>query len=192
MLIRSARLEDAAALLQIYRHYVLHTAVTFEYEVPSVEEFRQRISRVQTKYPYLVAEENGELIGYAYAVQFHSRPAYGWGAELSVYVHKDQRGKSIGKRLYEATEEALKCMGVVNLYACIASPEQEDEFLTFASERFHEHMGFVKNAFFQKCGYKFGRWYGMIWMEKLIGDHVPNQPPVKPYSEIESKQEEEP
>ena len=81
-------------------------------------------------------------------------------------------------------------MGVVNLYACIATPEQEDETLTFASERFHERLGFIRNGFFRQCGYKFGRWYHMIWMEKLIGDHAPNQPPVKPYSEIESKQEE--
>ena len=190
MRIRSAVPEDAEALLEIYRPYVLHTAVTFEYEVPSVEEFRERISGVQTRYPYLVAEEAGRLIGYAYAGSLKSRPAYGWAVELSVYVDSAQRGNGIGRKLYEALEDALKRMGVVNLYACIATPEQEDETLTFASERFHERLGFIRNGFFRQCGYKFGRWYHMIWMEKLIGDHAPNQPPVKPYSEIESKQEE--
>jgi len=189
MLIRSATLEDAKALLQIYQHYVLHTAVTFEYEVPSVEEFSHRIQQVQEKYPYLVAEEDGQIIGYAYAGQFHKRAAYGWGAELSIYLDQARRGKGVGKRLYEAMEDALRHMGVVNLYACIASPETEDEYLTFASERFHAKMGFVRNGLFTHCGYKFGRWYHMIWMEKIIGEHVTNQPPVKRYSEINTIQE---
>ena len=190
MLIRSATPEDAEALVGIYRHYVLNTAVTFEYDVPSVEEFRARILRVQTKYPYLVAQEAGKILGYVYAVQFHTRPAYSWGAELSVYLDHTQRGKGVGRKLYEAMEDALKRMGVVNLYACIASPETEDEYLTCASEHFHAHMGFVKNALFRNCGYKFGRWYHMIWMEKIIGEHTSNQSPIKCYADINRTEEE--
>lgn len=181
--IRQATREDASRLLAIYRHYVLHTAVTFEYEVPSLEEFQSRMQRTMQKYPYLVAEKDGTIIGYAYAGPFHARAAYGWSAEMTVYLDHQNRGKGMGRRLYEALEEALAQMGILNLYACIGIPEEEDEYLSFASERFHEHMGYVRNGFFCRCGYKFGRWYHMIWMEKIIGEHVSEQPPVRPFSQ---------
>lgn len=181
--IRRAVLKDAPELLEIYRHYVLHTAVTFEYEVPSVEEFQSRMCRIMQKYPYLVAEAEGRIIGYAYAGPFHARAAYGWAAEMTVYLDHRCKGKGAGRKLYEALEKALGEMGVLNLYACIGVPEEEDEYLSFASERFHEHMGFVRNGFFRRCGYKFGRWYHMIWMEKIIGEHGNDQPPVRPFSQ---------
>ena len=184
MTIRTATVDDAQALLHIYSYYVQNTAVTFEYDVPTVEEFAQRIAKTLQKYPWLVAEEDGCIVGYAYAAAFRTRPAYGWGVELSVYLDCHERGRGTGRRLYEALEAMLQRMGVLNLYACIAVPEQEDEYLTFASERFHERMGFVKNGTFHRCGYKFNRWYHMIWMEKLIGDHQPDQPPVKPFDQV--------
>ena len=181
--IRAAAPEDAAAILEIYRHYVENTAVSFEYETPSVEEFRARIVNTLRKYPYFAAERDGELLGYAYAGAFHPRAAYGWCAELTVYLRPDERGRGLGRRLYEALESALAEMGVLNLYACIADPVAEDEYLTADSARFHERMGFSPVGRFTRCGYKFGRWYDMIWMEKLIGEHRADQPPVQSFAE---------
>lgn len=99
--IRVASPKDADALLEIYKPYVLDTAVTFEYEVPSTSEFRRRINNVLEKYPYLVAEDNGEIVGYAYACAFHERPACGWAVETSVYVKQERRKQGIGKHLYK-------------------------------------------------------------------------------------------
>ena len=170
IVIRSAVPEDAGRLLQIYAWYVENTAVTYEYTVPTPEEFRERIERTLRQYPYLVLEEGGVIQGYAYAGAFHSRAAYAHCCELSIYLDRHARKRGFGRRLYEALEARLKEMGFLNLYACIGDPIVEDEYLTRNSERFHQHMGFVKVGTFHKCGRKFGRWYNMIWMEKIIGE----------------------
>ena len=171
MQIRSAVPEDAERLLEIYRYYVERTAVTFELETPSAAEFRGRIEETLRHDPYLVLEEDGVPLGYAYAGPFHSRAAYAHCSELSVYLDRNTRGRGYGRLLYEALEKALQAKGIRNLYACIADPVAEDEYLTRASERFHRRMGYVKLGTFHLCGRKFGRWYNMIWMEKLIGPH---------------------
>lgn len=172
MRIRSATTQDAARLLAIYSYYVEKTAISFEYDVPSLEEFTNRIANTLQKYPYLVVEEAGAVQGYAYAGPFQERAAYGRSCELSIYVARDAKGRGYGRKLYEALETALKMKGFMNLYACIGDPITEDEYLTKDSEQFHRHLGFVKVGEFHKCGYKFGRWYNMIWMEKLIGNHT--------------------
>ena len=182
--IRTAAPGDAAALLEIYAWYVERTAVTFEYEVPTAAEFRARIEKTLEKYPYLVAERDGAVLGYAYAGPFHPRAAYGWCAEVSIYLRPDERRRGVGRALYTALETVLRDMGVVNLYACIADPIAEDETLTLDSERFHARMGFEKIGTFHSCGYKFGRWYNMVWMEKLIGPHRADQEAVQPFSGI--------
>jgi len=174
MKIRKATLEDAEKLLEIYAPYVLHTAITFEYEVPSIEEFRQRIEETSSHFPYLVAEENGVLLGYAYAGKFKERAAYSWAVEMTVYVDRSRRRGGVGKALYEGLEAELKVQGILNLNACIAYTEKPDEILELDSVYFHEHMGYRKVAHFHKCGYKLGHWYDMIWMEKLIGEHKEN------------------
>lgn len=184
--LRAATERDAEALLSIYAPYVANTAVTFEYEIPAAEEFAARIRRVQEKYPWLVAEADGEILGYAYADAFHERPAYGWAAELSVYVAPDRKRSGIGSRLYEALELILKEQGILNLYACIACAEKEDEYLAADSVRFHERHGFQMVGKFHRCGYKFHRWYHMVWMEKHTGPHVENPPGVKSFREIET------
>ncbi len=171
MRIRNAEPDDAGRLLEIYSYYVEKTAVSFEYDVPSLSEFQDRIENTLKKYPYLVLEENRLIRGYAYAGSFKARAAYSHSCEVTVYLHHDAKGRGYGRMLYEALEEKLKVIGILNLYACIASPVSEDEYLTRNSELFHEHLGFVKAAEFHKCGNKFGRWYNMIVMEKLIGDH---------------------
>ena len=171
IIIRQAACEDAEEILDIYRYYVLHTAISFEWEVPSLEEFRGRIQKTLKKYPYFVAVQNGKILGYTYAGPFVARAAYNWSAELTIYLAPEVKGQGIGRMLYETMEQALKNMGILNMYACIGDPIVEDEYLTRNSEEFHAHMGFKKVGVFTKCGYKFGRWYNMIWMEKMIGTH---------------------
>ena len=179
--IRVASPEDAKELLEIYRPYVENTAITFEYEVPSVEEFRGRIENTLKKYPYLVAQEHGVLLGYAYASPFKERAAYDWSVEISIYVRKNAKRKGIGKKLYTALENCLKKQGILNANACIAYTDQKDEHLTNDSVRFHTAMGFQMVGEFHQCGYKFNRWYHMVWMEKMIGEHTNIPENVKPF-----------
>ncbi len=171
MKIRKATPDDTARLLEIYAYYVEKTAISFEYDVPSYEEFRRRIENTLKKYPYFVVEDGGIIRGYAYAKDFVGRAAYGHSSELTIYLDKDSKRRGYGRMLYEALEKELKDMGILNLYACIGDPDEEDEYLTKDSERFHARLGFEKVGVFHKCGYKFNRWYNMIWMEKIIGEH---------------------
>ena len=122
--IRPASLSDAQAIQAIYTPYVEKTAFTFEYEVPSVQEFEKRICKTLEKYPYLVAEENGQVLGYAYASTYYARTAYDWTTELSIYVAKEARGQGIGSALYTALEEELQARGYLRFLACIAVPNE--------------------------------------------------------------------
>lgn len=171
MNIRIARPEDAEDLLKIYEYYVLNTAITFEYELPSVEEFAGRIANTLKKYPYLLAEEDGRAIGYAYAGPFKNRAAYDWAVECSIYVDRTLKRKGCGRRLYEELEALLKAQNITNLNACIAYAQVEDEHLQNDSVAFHEHMGYKMVGQFHSCGYKFDRWYDMVWMEKMLAEH---------------------
>ena len=170
MYIRQAEPRDAPELLKIYAPYVKETAITFDYDVPTEMEFARRIERTQEKYPFLVAVEGNSILGYAYAGVFKDRAAYDWAAETTVYVDRDARGRGCGRALYAALEEELKKRGIRNAYACIAYADKEDETLTHASPRFHEALGYALCGRFHRCGYKFGRWYDMIWMEKLLDE----------------------
>lgn len=174
----NAELKDAERLLEIYDYYVKNTAITFEYTTPTIEEFRGRMEKTMQKYPYLVAVKDGVIAGYAYAGAFVGRAAYDWSCETSIYIDKNARKCGIGKTLYAALEKELKKMGILNMYACIGYPAEEDEYLTKNSADFHSHIGFTQVGEFHKCGYKFGRWYNMIWMEKVIGEHKEKQAPV--------------
>lgn len=171
MAIRTAEMRDAERLQNIYAYYVDRTAITFDYDTPSAEEFRERIGNTLKKYPYLVLEDNGVIYGYAYAGPFKGRAAYDRSCEVTIYLDYEAKGRGYGRKLYEALEEELKGRGFLNLYACIGDPIEEDEYLTRNSEQFHRHMGYMKVGTFHKCGYKFGHWYNMIWMEKFIGEH---------------------
>ena len=170
--VRSASVADAPRLREIYSYYVEKTAITYEYDVPSKAEFAQRIARTLEQYPYVCAECGGTVVGYAYASAFHPRAAYQWSAEVSIYVDSSFKSRGVGRALYDALELELKKLGFKNLYACIAVPSgRDDEYLTHASEKFHEHMGYTTVGRFSNCAKKFGRWYSMIWMEKIIGAH---------------------
>ncbi len=168
MKFRTVTPADAEALLKIYAPYVEKTAITFEYEVPTVEEFRNRITNTLKKFPYIVAEEAGEILGYCYAGTFHARTAYDQSVELSIYVDANKKRRGIGRALYQELEKTLLENGFKNLYACIAYPVEEDEYLTRDSVKFHEKEGFKLCGHFHECGIKFGRWYDMVYMEKIL------------------------
>lgn len=182
--IRQAEIKDAKTLLAIYAPYVEKTAVSFEYEVPSLAEFEKRIADTEKKYPYLLAQSGDDILGYAYAGGFKEREAYARSVETSIYVRSDARRCGVGCALYQALEKALFSQGILNLNACIASSEKDDEYLSSDSEKFHARMGYKLIGRFHECGFKFGRWYDMIWMEKLIGEHKENPAPVKTWAEI--------
>lgn len=188
--IRIATVEDSAELLEIYKPYVEKTAVTFEYEVPSLEEFSSRIETILRKYPVLAAECEGEILGYAYAGAFQSRAAYAWAAETSIYIRQNSRKLGIGRMLYEVLEDILRKQNITNLNACIAYPIEEDAYLTKDSVKFHEKLGYRMVGEFWQCGYKFNHWYNMVWMEKHIGEHKREQPSVKLFPEMCKEQKE--
>lgn len=181
--IRDAKLEDTKELLAIYRPYVEKTAITFEYEVPTEEEFQTRVENILKKYPYLVAvNEDNEIIGYTYASAFKTRRAYDWSVETSIYIKEGRHGNGLGKLLYLRLEDILKEMGICNMCACIAYPNPE-------SEIFHEKLGYQTVAHFHKSGFKMGKWYDMIWMEKSIGEHSSEPEEVLPYPLLKMKKE---
>ena len=169
--VRVAAEKDAEQILAVYAPYIARTAITFEYDTPSLTEFRGRITHTLEKYPYLVAEQDGEILGYAYAGTFIGRSACDWAAEASIYLRGDCRRAGLGRRLYGTLEAVCRAQHLVNLNASVSCADEEDEYLTRASILFHEHMGFRQIGKFRKCGYKFGRWYDLAWMEKWIGPH---------------------
>jgi len=184
MQIRVATADDAEQLLAIYSPYVEQTAISFEYVPPTIEEFRERINNTLENYPYLVAEENGRILGYTYAGVFHGREAYKHSVETSLYVAMDERGRGLGAVLYSQLEEWLKRQKVYNMYACITYTDREDEYVTDASIRFHEKNGYVLVGKHQLSGYKFDRWYGVLWMEKMIGVRPEHPDPFIPFSKF--------
>lgn len=183
-IIRPARMADAPALLNIYAPYVTGTAVTFEYTVPSLAAFERRIEKTLERYPYLAALEEGQIVGYAYASAFKERAAYGWAVETTVYLRQGVQGRGLGKKLYLALEEALMRQNVLNLNACIAYTPQDDARLSNASAAFHERMGYRKAGHFTQCGFKFGTWYDILWMEKHLGAHTATPAPFIPITEL--------
>jgi len=180
MRIEKATVEDASELLSIYAPYVRDTAITFEYDVPTLEEFKNRIIAISSKYPYIKAVDNGEILGYAYANTFKERKAYSWSVETTIYVKQGKHRKGTGTLLYNVLEKSLKNMGILNMNACIAIPvKEEDDHLTYVSYHFHEKMGFTLVGRFHNIGYKFNTWYDMVWMEKLIGEHNVSPPEIR-------------
>lgn len=180
--VREATPDDAGRILEIYAYYIEHTAITFEYDVPMLADFTERIRHTLQRYPYLVILQERVVMGYAYAGPLKGRAAYDWSCELSIYLEHGAHGLGLGRALYEKMEEVLKGMGIRNLYACIAVPEIDDAYLTGNSAAFHAHMGFREIGKFENCANKFGRWYHMIWMEKIIGDHEGDPEAIIPYS----------
>lgn len=161
MNIRKATISDAAELLAIYTPYVEKTAITFETQVPTVEEFENRIRNISENFPYFVAEDDKRLLGYAYASTYYARAAYDWTVELSVYVAEDARGKGVGSHLYDCLEKELAVRGFKNFLACIALPNP-------SSLALHEKRGYEQVAHFKKVGYKFDCWHDIVWFQKSL------------------------
>lgn len=174
MFIREATTADAPRLAAIYAYYTEHTAISFEYTAPTAAEFAERMTHIIGKYPYLAAEENGQVVGFAYAHPFIEREAYRYACEVTIYVDKAYRRHGCGKALYHALEEALRQTKITNLYACVGVTDTPDEYLDNNSADFHRHMGYREVGRFRNCGYKFNRWYSMIWMEKLLREPSPS------------------
>jgi phosphinothricin acetyltransferase len=166
--IREVHIEDADRLVEIYSHYVLNTAVSFEYDVPSVDEFKERICHTKEKYPYLVCLKDNRIIGYVYAGPYSTREAYSWTVSTSIYIDKEYRRCGAGSMLYKALEEELKKRGIVNLLASVAYIDEEDEYLSHDSYKFHLREGYSEVAHMKSVGKKFGRWYDLMWFQKKV------------------------
>ena len=173
MSIRRAVAEDVPAMLKIYDDFVRNTAVSFEYTTPTVEEFTRRLEEHIAVYPWLVWEEKGEVMGYAYAGRAFERAAYAWNAEISCYLDASVRGRGVGRQLYARIEEILRTQGIRKAFAVVTSAN-------IASVRFHEALGYRQMAVYREVGYKLGKWYDVIWLEKQLCE--PGKPENFPVS----------
>ncbi len=181
-IIRPALPSDAAALLEIYAPYVLETAITYEYEVPSVENFAARIEGTLKKYPYLVAQQGENILGYAYLGPYSSRAAGAWAAETSIYIADHSRKSGLGRLLYETLERIAAAQGIVHLSARIAySHNENDTNLTRDSIDFHTRMGYEWAGECHHCGFKLGKWYSLVTMEKLLACTADPPAPFLPF-----------
>ena len=172
MTIRFATTADVPAILAIYAPYITQSAVTFEYDVPTAAEFAERIQTIQTQFPYMVAESDGRVLGYAYASRHRDRIAYQWSVETSVYVHPDGHRQGIARQLYTALFNLLRRQGYYNAYAGITMPNSK-------SEAFHRSMGFESIGTYTEIGYKLGAWHSVTWFQLNLQPYQPNpQQPI--------------
>lgn len=155
-MIRRAERADVPAILNIYAPYIRETAITFEYDVPEITAFEARFDGISDRYPFLVWEEDGRILGYAYADRAFARMAYAWDADLSIYLDMNARRNGIGGRLYGCLEEILRNYGYHNLYALITGDNE-------ASVRFHEKRGYERLGTLKQSGWKFERWHDVHW-----------------------------
>jgi len=159
--IRMATLEDASEILKIYAPYIEESAISFEYVVPTVAEFTERMIKTLEKYPWLVCEVDGKIAGYAYACEHRSRAAYDWSVESSVYLHKDFQGHGIGKELYTELFKKLKDNGIRNVFAGITLPHP-------ASHALHMSLGFEEIGIYKQVGFKNDQWYDTLWYQLIL------------------------
>lgn len=164
IVLRLATPADANGILNIYALYIRNTSFTFETEVPSVEEFAERIKTYLLNWPWLVCEIDGVIAGYAYATRHRERTAYQWCVESSVYIHDDFQQKGIARALYTALFEILKKQGFRNVYAVINLPNDKSVML-------HEKLGFIHFATYEKVGYKSGKWKNVGWWRLSINEY---------------------
>lgn len=170
MRIRSAVPEDVPAMLAIYTPYVQKTAITFEYTPPTEAEFAARFARISATYPWLVLEQEGQVLGYAYADRAFEKAAYAWCADVTIYLDRDARGKGLGKALYQALEEALRRGGWQVLYALVTASNSP-------SLHFHAALGYRQVGLLAQSGWKLGQWQDVAWLEKRIEFTTPHSLP---------------
>lgn len=176
--IRPVRPEkDAAALLDIYAPYVRDTPISFECEVPTLEDFTHRMRGIARDYPYLVCEINHSIVAYAYAHRHMERAAYAWNAELSVYINPAFIRRGLGTALYSALMDLLTRQGVLNVYGIVTLPNP-------ASETLHERLGFRRMGVYRNTGYKLGAWHDVACFEKNIRPYGPRPQPIIPLAQV--------
>ena len=175
--IRFANPGDAGAILGIYAPYIEKTAITFEYDVPSLPEFSERIAKIQEKYPWIVYEEDGKILGYAYGSPEFTRAAYQWTVETSVYLAKEARGRGIGTSLCKKIFDILKKQ---NFCICYVLINDDNE----ASIKMHEKFGFRTVGIRKNCGYKFEKWHSIIILEKQLNDFSVPPKDIIPIGEL--------
>jgi phosphinothricin acetyltransferase len=170
--LRAARREDAAAIADLYGHYVRETLATFELQPPNAAEMAGRVAAVAGRYPWIVAEaEDGGLVGYAYACAFRARPAYRFAVETTVYLAPEAAGQGLGAALYRPLLATLEAQGYTQAIAAITLPNP-------ASVRLHERLGFALAGTYARVGYKLGRWLDVaLWQRALAAEEaVPREP----------------
>ena len=175
--IRTVQLSDAEAILKVYAPFITDTCISFEYVVPSVEEFAQRIASISAEYPYIVLEEDGEIVGYAYSHRYLERVAYGWDVEVTIYLAPKVQGKGLGVILYDALEKLMALQNIKNLYSCITGDNVH-------SIEMHRSMGYELIGTFPKAGFKHDRWLEVVWMAKTIGEKENAPLPFVPFAEV--------
>lgn len=156
---------DAEAALAVYAPYVLHTANTFEYEIPSVDDFRTKIENITAQYPWLVCECDGEIVGYAYGSTHRERAAYQWSPESTVYISDKYHRKGIARILYNTLFALLKQQGYINVFASVLVTNVN-------SVEFHRAYGFEEIGLFKNIGYKLGEWHTNLWFQYTLQEHV--------------------
>lgn len=176
--IRLAQESDAAAMLAVYAPYIQSTSITFEYQVPSAEEFAGRIAKITEKFPWLICEIDSETAGYVYAGLYKSRAAFQWDAELSVYLAPGFHRMGIASALYTCLQNILAEQGYLNLYALITVPNPQ-------SIGFHERDGFRPVCVYRSTGFKLGEWHDMAVLEKQLAPLPENPQPCKTFREID-------
>ena len=177
MTIRFATEADAPALLAIYAQYI-DTAVTFEYDKPTLADFTARVREISREWPYLVCEENGRILGYAYAHRARERAAYNWFVELSVYLDPACTRRGLGKTLYRLLLDILRLQGVKTAMGCVTMPNP-------ASEALHASLGFHLAGRSVNAGYKNGAWHDVAWYELPLGSYDIPPVPVKPIGALD-------
>ena len=169
MLIRPAQTADAQAIAAIYGYYVRETCITFACEEPSADHYAAQIT--EGRYPFLVAEESGEVVGFAYAAEFRPKDAYRWDVELTIYLQPGREGQGTGSLLMEALLGYLSYLGYMTVYSCVTIPNERSVAL-------HRRFGFEELGVFPSTGYKHGRWHGVLWLSKTLGTFA--DPPAEP------------
>ena len=177
--IRTVHLSDAEAILKVYAPFITDTCISFEYVVPSVEEFAQRIASISAEYPYIVLEEEGEIVGYAYSHRYLERVAYSWDVEVTIYLAPKVQGKGLGVILYDALEKLMVLQNIKNLYSCITGDNVH-------SIEMHRSMGYELIGTFPKAGFKHDRWLDVVWMAKAIGEKENAPLPFVPFAEVKA------
>lgn len=188
LVIRKATLADAQAILDIYQYYRANTAVSINPASPSLLDCENLIKSTVATYPFLVAEREGQVVGFTYCKPYKADQAFAWSVETRIYVNHEASKQGVGSALHNALEHACKAQGICNLYLCITYSAEIDKYRNDTSLVFHEKMGYRKEGEFENCGYKNGHWFSQYWMQKNINRHQSDPSPITPFSALSHEQ----